>query len=99
MNPALKFIPWPLLAQAMPLDPGHHHVLHPAAPQASNIEWLYWVLFGILTALFVLMIGGLAWAGANTGVSASHPLVIIEDNEGAHRAGCGVGVAIGTTVT
>ncbi len=98
MNPALKFIPWRFLVQAMSLDPGHHHVLHPAAPQAGNIEWLYWVIFGVLTAVFVLMIAGFTWAGAKTGVAASHPLPIMEDKEGDHRARWVVGLAMGVTV-
>jgi len=38
---------WFLLAQAMPLDPGSHSILHPAAPQGGHIEWLYWVIFWI----------------------------------------------------
>jgi len=49
MNAARSLIPAHLsarvLAQAMPLDPGRHHVLHAAAPQAGHIEWLYWVIF------------------------------------------------------
>lgn len=98
MNPALKFIPWRFLVQAMSLDPGPHHVLHPAAPQAGNIEWLYWVIFGVLTAVFVLMIAGFTWAGAKTGVAASHPLPIMEDKEGDHRARWVVGLAMGVTV-
>jgi len=98
MKPALKFIPWRFLVQAMSLDPGHHHVLHPAAPQAGNIEWLYWVIFGVLTAVFVLMIAGFTWAGAKTGVAASHPLPIMEDKEGDHRARWVVGLAMGVTV-
>jgi cytochrome c oxidase subunit II len=91
-------MPWRFLVQAMPLDPGHHHVLHPAAPQAGNIEWLYWVIFGVLTAVFVLMIAGFTWAGAKTGVAASHPLPIMEDKEGDYRARWVVGLAMGVTV-
>jgi cytochrome c oxidase subunit 2 len=98
MSPALKFIPWRFLIQAVSLDPGHHHVLHPAATQAGNIEWLYWIIFGVLTAVFVLMIAGFTWAGAKTGTEASHPLPIIEDKEGDHRARWVVGSAIGVTV-
>src|SRR3981189_2581135 len=82
----------------MPLDPGHHLVLHPAAPQAGNIEWLYWVIFWILFAVFILMIAGFTWAGAKTAVVASRPLPIMEDKEGDHRAGWAVGSAIGITV-
>ena len=88
-----------LLAQAMPLDPGHHHMLHPAAPQAGNIEWLYWFTFWILLAVFILMIAAFTGAGARTRVVASHPLPIIEeDQEGDRRAGWALGFAIGITV-
>ena len=76
----------------MPLDPGRHHVLRPAAPQAGNIEWLYWVMFWILFAVFVLMIAAFARAGSKTHVVATHPLPILEkDEEGDRRAGWAVG--------
>ena len=99
MNGGLIFAPLRLLAQALPLDPRHHHVLHPAAPQAGNIEWLYWITFWILFAVFVLMIAAFAGAGAKAHVVASHPLPIIEkDEEGDRRAGWAVASAIGVTV-
>ena len=83
-----------LLAQAMPLDPGRHHILHPAAPQAGHIEWLYWFIFWILFAVFVLMMAAFARAGAKTRVVASHPLPVIEkDDELDRRAGWAVGSA------
>ena len=55
-----------LLAQATLLDPGRHHMLHPAAPQAGHIEWLYWFIFWILFAVFVLMIAAFTRAGAKS---------------------------------
>jgi cytochrome c oxidase subunit 2 len=73
-------------------------VLHPAAPQAANIEWLYWVIFWVLFAIYVLMIVAFTRAGATTRVVASHPVPIIEDEEGDHRARWAVGSAIGLTV-
>src|SRR5438105_2004320 len=83
----------------MPLDPGHHHVLHPAAPQADYTEWLYWLIFWILFAVFVLMIAAFASAAVKTGVIADHPLPILEkDEEGDRRASWAVGSAIGITV-
>jgi cytochrome c oxidase subunit 2 len=88
-----------LLAQAQVLDPGRHNMLHPAAPQAGHIEWLYWFLFWILFAVFVLMIAAFASAGATANVVAGHPLPIIEkDEEGDRRAGWAVGSAIAITV-
>src|SRR5436190_3601992 len=88
-----------LLVQTTILDPGHHHVLHPGAPQAGHIEWLYWVIFWILFAVFVLMIAAFTRAGAKTHVVASGPLPILEKDEKAeHRAGWAVGSAIVVTV-
>ncbi|PYX43331.1 MAG: cytochrome C oxidase subunit II, partial [Acidobacteria bacterium] len=87
------------LAQAMPLDPGRHHMLHAAAPQAGHIEWLYWITFWILFAVFVLMIGAFVRASAKTHVEAIHPLPILEKDEKAdRRAGWGVGAALAVTV-
>ena len=82
----------------MPLDPGHHHVLQPAAPQAGNIEWLYWVVFWILFAVFALMLAGFATATAKARVISSRPLPIIEDEEGDHRARWALGSALSITV-
>jgi cytochrome c oxidase subunit 2 len=93
-NLALHF-----LAQAQALDPGRHNMLYPAAPQAGHIEWLYWFIFWILFAVFVLMIAAFTGAGAKARVVSSHPLPVIEhDEEGERRAGWAVRVAIGLTV-
>jgi cytochrome c oxidase subunit II len=95
----LSLTPSDFLAQATVLDPGHHHMLNPSAPQASHIEWLYWFMFWILFAVFVLMIAAFTGAGAKTGVAASGPLPIVEkDEEKDRRAGWAVGSAIGVTV-
>src|SRR5438874_1187698 len=92
-------MPFRVLAQAMPLDPGHHQVLHPAAPQSGHIEWLYWVIFWILLAVFALMIAAFSAASAKAHVVSSQPLPILEkDEEGDRRAGWMVGSAIGITV-
>ena len=81
------FVPTRFSAQAMPLNPGQHSVLHPAASQAGNIEWLYWVILWILFAIFALMIAAFARAGAKSRVLDSFPLPITEDEEGDRRAG------------
>jgi cytochrome c oxidase subunit 2 len=86
------------MAQAMPLDPGRNSVLNPGAPQASHIEWLYWVVFFVLLSVFVLMILGFARAAAKTYVVADRPLPIIENEEGDHRAGWAIGSALAVTV-
>ena len=87
------------LVQAGVLDPGAHNPLHPAAPQARHIEWLYWLLFWILFTVFVLMMAAYTGAGAKTRVVASHPLPIIEKDEDIERrASWAIGSAIGVTV-
>ena len=99
MNAALSLTPARLLAQAMPLDPGLHHMLHPGASQASHIEGLYWFIFWTLFVVFVLMIAAFVRAGAKARVVASHPLPVLEKDEAAdRRAGWGVGAALGITV-
>ena len=71
----------------MPLEPGHHSVLHPAAPQAGHIEWLYWLIFWVLFSVFVLMIAAFARAGAKARVRGDRAFPIIEDEEGDRRQG------------
>jgi cytochrome c oxidase subunit II len=89
----------PILAQAQVLDPGRHHVLHAAAPQAGHIEWLYWLIFSILFVVFVLMMAAFMAGGAKTRITASGPFPILEKDEKAdRRAGWAVGSAIGVTV-
>jgi cytochrome c oxidase subunit 2 len=95
---SVNFVILPILAQSMPLDPGRHAVLHPVAPQAGHIEWLYWAIFWILLTVFVLMIAGFTGAGVKTRVVSDRPLPIIEDKEGDRRASWAVGTAIGITV-
>jgi cytochrome c oxidase subunit 2 len=88
-----------LLSQATALDPGRHNMLHSAGPQADHIEWLYWLVFWILLAVFILMIAAFTGAGAKARVLARHPLPVIEKDEAAdRRAGWAVGAAIGITV-
>jgi cytochrome c oxidase subunit 2 len=98
MSAALSFVSLTLLAQAMPLDPGQHLILHPGAPQSSDIEWLYWVIFWITFVVFLLMILGFARAGARAHVDAREPLPVIENKEADHKAMWVVGSAVGITV-
>jgi cytochrome c oxidase subunit 2 len=92
MNPA----GW--LAQAVPLDPGRHLILHPGAPQGSHIEWLYWFIFWILAAVYVLIIVGFTRAGARSRADSIQPLPIMKDEEGDRKASWAVGSAVGVTV-
>lgn len=87
-----------LLAQSMPLDPGSHNILHPAAPQGAHIEWLYWVIFWICFVVYVLMIIGYTRAAAKSKSDAIYPLPVFEDKEGDQRAKWAVGTAVAVTV-
>jgi len=92
MNPVV------LLAQAMPLDPGRHQVLHPGAPQGSGIESLYWLIFLIIAAVYVLTILSFTRAGTRAHQYATQPLPVIENEAGDRKAKWAVGSAIGITV-
>jgi cytochrome c oxidase subunit 2 len=86
------------LAQAAPLNPGGHVMLHPATPQAGHIEWLYWVIFWITFAVYALMIVSFTRAGAKSRTKATEPLPVMEDKEGDRRAGWAIGSAMAITV-
>lgn len=94
----LSFIPARMLFKAMPLNPGHHLVLHAGAPQGRDIEWLYWGIFWVLVAVFVLMIAAFTRASAKSHVSGIRPLPVIENDEADRRAGWAVWSALGITV-
>jgi cytochrome c oxidase subunit 2 len=83
-----------LLAQVT----GEHNSLHPAGPQATDIEWLYWVIFWICFIVFVLVIVGFARASARTHTPARDMLPVIQDPEGDRRATWMVGSAVAVTV-
>jgi cytochrome c oxidase subunit II len=87
-----------LLAQAVPLDPGPHNILRPGAPQGSHIAWLYWFMFWILLAVYVLMIVAFTRAGAKSRVISREPLPIMEYPEGDRKAKWAVGAAVAVTV-
>jgi cytochrome c oxidase subunit II len=78
--------------------PGEHSIMHPAGPQASNIEWLYWVIFWISFVAFVLTVAGFARAAARTRTSAPEMLPIMRNPEGDRRAHWAVGSAVVVTV-
>jgi cytochrome c oxidase subunit II len=87
-----------LLLQAKSLEPGGHAILHPAAPQGSHIEWLYWLIFWITFTVFVLMIVGFTRASAKNYINATEPLPVTEDEVGDQRAKWAVGSAVAVTV-
>jgi cytochrome c oxidase subunit II len=89
----------PLLAAGVFASyPGDHSILHPAGPQASNIEWLYWVIFWIVFVVYVVVVLGFMRAGARTYTSADEMLPIMKDEAGDRRASWAVGSAITITV-
>jgi cytochrome c oxidase subunit II len=77
---------------------GDHSDFNPAGPQASNIEWLYWVIFWIVLGAFVLTIIAFARASARSHTSSTEMLPIRKDPEGDRRAAWAVGIAVAVTV-
>jgi len=77
---------------------GEHNSLHPAGPQASSIEWLYWAVFWITCAAFVLVIAGFARAAVRNRSSTSEMLPLVRDLAGDRRASWAVGTAVAITV-
>jgi cytochrome c oxidase subunit II len=88
----------PAVEEVAALLQGPHSMLHGSGPQAANIEWLYWVIFWIVFAAFVLTILGFARAGIRNRVSSREMLPIFSDPEGDRRAAWAVGTAIAVTV-
>jgi cytochrome c oxidase subunit 2 len=81
-----------------PLDPGRHSPLHPAAPQAGHIEWLYWMIFWIALAVFLLVILSTARAAGRSVVRSKAPLPVLKTPEADKRASWVVGGALTITV-
>jgi cytochrome c oxidase subunit 2 len=86
------------IAAAMAFFQGEHNSLHPAGPFSHHIEWLYWVIFWIVTAAFVLTIVAFARASARTYSRSEDMLPIIRDEAGDRKAAWAVGTAITVTV-
>jgi cytochrome c oxidase subunit 2 len=77
---------------------GGHSALDPAGPQSRPIEWLYWVIFWITFAAFVLTILAFARAAVKTHSSAAEMLPVSNNPEGDRRAGWAVGSAVAITI-
>ncbi|HKR83890.1 MAG TPA: hypothetical protein VJS37_06910, partial [Terriglobales bacterium] len=77
---------------------GEHNSLHPAGPFSHHIEWLYWVIFWIVFAAFVLTILAFGRASARAYDPAEEMLPLTKDEEGDRRAKWAVGAAITITV-
>jgi len=84
--------------QASPLNPGPHSALNPVSPQASHIEWLYWTIFWIVLAAFVLTVAFATRAAAKNFVESPMPLPIRRTPEADRKALWAVGSAIAVTV-
>lgn len=75
---------------------GVQSVMTPVSDQASRIEALYWVIFWICLAAFVLTM--LAFARVSRSrVQTAEPAPVMEDKKGDRRAAVLVGAAIGIT--
>jgi cytochrome c oxidase subunit 2 len=77
---------------------GVHGMLDGASAKARETEWLYWVIFWICLAVYILVICAFTRAAAKTRVMSSKPLPIITNPEGDRRAAWAVGSALGLTV-
>jgi cytochrome c oxidase subunit 2 len=87
-----------VLLQSAALDSGKHSALHPSASQGRAIESLYWIIFWICLAVFVLMIAALTRASTRTYAGdQTEPLPLVEDEAGDRRASWVVGSVIGIT--
>jgi len=84
--------------QASPLNPGRHSTLNPVAPQAGNIEWLYWVIFWICFGAFVITILVFFTGAARKYVRQATPLPPIKEHPADGIAAWFVGGAITVTV-
>ena len=77
---------------------GQHGTLRAATPQAANIEWLYWFIFWVVLAAFVLTIAAFARSTIKNRVSPREIVPVFEDKEGDKRAVWGVAIAVAITV-
>ncbi len=78
---------------------GQQSVMDPAGPQASRIEWLFWVVFWIALSAFVLVMLAFGRAAMRSGASKDEPpLPIIKEPPGDRAATVVVGLAVALTV-
>jgi cytochrome c oxidase subunit 2 len=76
---------------------GSHSVLVPVSPQGHQIEWLYWFIFWICLAVFLLVMAALARGAARTYTPSHTPLPIFEDEEGDRSATWAISAAVAVT--
>jgi cytochrome c oxidase subunit II len=86
----------PSIAGAL-LSTSNDAVLNPASPQAARIQSVFWTVFWICLAVFVI-VNLIAWCGARKRVFAEADAHgVIENEEGDRKAAWGVGIAVGVT--
>jgi cytochrome c oxidase subunit 2 len=83
---------------ALYIDPGAHSPLEPVSAQARSIEWLYWLVFWICLAVYLLVVAALGRASARTYTPQHTPLPVFADEEGDKHAAWVVGTAVGVTI-
>jgi cytochrome c oxidase subunit II len=58
----LRSLPAPAIAALAAGCGSEHHILDPASSDAAAIEWLWWILFWVSAAVFLVVIAGWAYA-------------------------------------
>lgn len=87
-----------VLSKTTGIVPGAHSAFKVGSPEASRIEWLYWFIFWICFAAFVLVIAAFARSAAKNRIARREMLPVFEDKDGDRRAVWGVAIATGLTV-
>ncbi len=87
-----------LFLQAQLSGPGPHSLVHPKGPQGSSIEHLFWIIFLITLAVFILVMIGFSTASARTYSPEIDVHHVIEDEGADRRSTLFVGTATGVTV-
>ena len=94
----LQLAAYALLAVAVGCRSNHSMLRSPASRQATDIEWLYWVIFWICLVVFVLTLTFFAQASKKSVIEDEEMAPVLKEDEAAnHRAGIAVGIASGIT--
>lgn len=75
-----------LFLASVVFTPGKHSMFAASGPQAANIEWLYWVIFGICFAVYVIVILCFTRTAIANRSDSREMLPIFKDPEGDRRA-------------
>jgi cytochrome c oxidase subunit 2 len=85
----------PILAQALT---GSHSIFDAAAPQSARIEHLFWFMFVVCIAIYIITVSFFAVGGALTYTPVRRPLAIIKNTAADKIASWWVGSAIAVTL-